>query len=192
MASAPKRRRVRRSNQHPTSTTQPNQTDDISQLVDTCMAAAMPIVQETVRQCILNSKQKETSQDAVTSAPGTSTLMEITSPDSAIQGPVPQNGQEAHSGSTRTPSSLMTTADFLISKSLSEELRSSYKNIFLTYKQFLQNHVDKAANPLVPKLSHLVAYIAHCFTQGLAASTTRTHISALSFIFQLGGYQDLT
>lgn len=95
MASAPKRRRVWRSNQHPTSTTQPNQTDDISQLVDTCMAAAMPIVQETVRQCILNSKQKETSQDAVTSAPGTSTLMEITSPDSAIQGPVPQNGQEA-------------------------------------------------------------------------------------------------
>lgn len=86
----------------------------------------------------------------------------------------------------------MTTADFLISKSLSEESRSSYKNIFLTYKQFLQNHVDKAANPLVPKLSHLVAYIAHCFTQGLAASTTRTHISALSFIFQLGGHQDLT
>lgn len=35
-------------------------------------------------------------------------------------------------------------------------------------------------------------YIAHCYQQGLAASTTRTHISALSFTFQLGGYQDLT
>lgn len=192
MASAPKRRRVRKSHQQANSTTQPNQTDDISQLVETCMAAAMPIVQETVRQCILNSRQNDTSQEAATSDPGISTLVDITSADSAVQGPVPQNGQDTHGGPTRTPASLMTTADYLISKSLSEESRSSYKNIFLTYKQFLQDHMDKAANPLVPKLSHLVSYIAHCFTQGLAASTARTHISALSFIFQLGGHQDLT
>lgn len=151
------------------------------------MAAAMPTVQETVRQCILTSRKNETLQEAAISAPGISTLMEITSPDSA-QGPVPQNGQETHGGPTKHPSSLMTTANFLISKSFSGESWSSYKNIFLTYKQFLQDHIDKAANPL----SHLVSYIAHFFTQGLAASTARIHISALSLIFQLGGHQDLT
>lgn len=79
MASAPKRRRVRKSHQQANSTTQPNQTDDISQLVETCMAAAMPIVQETVRQCILNSRQNDTSQEAATSDPGISTLVDITS-----------------------------------------------------------------------------------------------------------------
>ena len=38
----------------------------------------------------------------------------------------------------------------------------------------------------------MLLYIAHCYQSGLAASTTRTHIAALSFTFQLGGYQDLT
>lgn len=77
MNSAPKRRR--KSNQQPTSLTQQNQTDNISQLVEFCMAR--PIVQETVRQCILNSKQNETSWDAATCtlATGLSTLMEIMS-----------------------------------------------------------------------------------------------------------------
>lgn len=44
------------------------------------MAAAMPTVQETVRQCIPNSRKNETSQEAAISAPGISTLMKITSP----------------------------------------------------------------------------------------------------------------
>lgn len=35
-------------------------------------------------------------------------------------------------------------------------------------------------------------YIANCYRQGLAASTTRTHLSALSFTFQLSGYNDIT
>lgn len=48
------------------------------------MAAAMFIVPKTVRQCILNSRQNTTSQDEVTSAPGISTLMEITSPGTSI------------------------------------------------------------------------------------------------------------
>lgn len=46
--------------------------------------------------------------------------------------------------------------------------------------------------PLPPVLSHLVLYIAHCYKQGLAASTTKTHISALSYTFQIAGYPDLT
>lgn len=57
-----------------------------------------------------------------------------------------------HINPTITPSSVMITADFLISKLLSEESRSSYKNNFLSYKQFPHDHIDKAANPLAPKL----------------------------------------
>lgn len=69
---------------------------------------------------------------------------------------------------------------------------SSYRNIFATYKSSIHDQIDKNSSPLPPSLSHLLMYIAHCYQQGLAASTTRTHISALSFTFQLGGYQDLT
>lgn len=46
--------------------------------------------------------------------------------------------------------------------------------------------------PLPPSLKHLTAFIAHCYIKGLAASTTRTFISSLSFIFQLGNYQDIS
>lgn len=46
--------------------------------------------------------------------------------------------------------------------------------------------------PLPPVLSHLILYIAHCYKQGFAASTTKTHMSALSYTFQLAGYPDLT
>lgn len=84
------------------------------------------------------------------------------------------------------------TADSLIGKSLSKESRLSYKKIFQGYQQFIYNEIDKTAHPLPPSLSHLVLYIAHCFTKGLAAATTRTHISALGFIFQLGGFPDIT
>ena len=91
---------------------------------------------------------------------------------------------------TTTP--LTRTADFLIRSSLSEDSLSSYRNIFATYRSFIHAQVDKNASPLPPLLSHLLLYIAHCYQSGLAASTTRTHIAALSFTFQLGGYQDLT
>lgn len=60
MASTPKRRRTLTSSQQPSSFIQENQIDDISQLVDACIAADIPLVQETVRQCILSLKQQET------------------------------------------------------------------------------------------------------------------------------------
>lgn len=36
------------------------------------------------------------------------------------------------------------------------------------------------------------AFIAHCFQSKLAASTTRTLVSSLSFIFKLGDFSDVT
>ena len=52
--------------------------------------------------------------------------------------------------------------------------------------------MDNNTQPLPRMLSHHVLYIAHCYRQGLAASATKTHISALSYTFQLAGYPDLT
>lgn len=56
----------------------------------------------------------------------------------------------------------------------------------------MKQYVHPLHSPLPPSLNHMVLYIAYCYTQGLAASTTRTHISALSFTFQLGGFEDIT
>lgn len=54
MASTPKRRGTRKSSQQPSSLIQENQTNDMCQLVETCLAADIPMVQETLRQCILS------------------------------------------------------------------------------------------------------------------------------------------
>lgn len=58
MASTPKRRGTRKSSQQPSSLMQENQKDDISQL-ETCLAADILMAQETVRQCILSSRQQQ-------------------------------------------------------------------------------------------------------------------------------------
>jgi hypothetical protein len=86
----------------------------------------------------------------------------------------------------------MATADFLIGNSLSEESKLSYKKTFQSFRQFISDHIDNTVQPLPPVLSHLVLYIAFCFTKGLAVATVRTHIAALGFIFQLGGFTDIT
>ena len=41
-------------------------------------------------------------------------------------------------------------------------------------------------------MQHLTAFIAHCYIKGSAASTVRTAVSALSFVFQLGAFTDIT
>lgn len=53
-------------------------------------------------------------------------------------------------------------------------------------------HFGSGVNPLPSSSQHLSAFIANCFLRKLAASSTRTLASSLSFIFQLGGFQDIT
>ena len=69
---------------------------------------------------------------------------------------------------------------------------NSYKCIFSRYKNFIKRCIHPDQDPLPPSLDHLLLYIAFCYRQNLAASTTKTHIAALSFTFKLGNYQDLT
>lgn len=45
---------------------------------------------------------------------------------------------------------------------------------------------------LPPSVHHVSAFIANCFQSNLAASTTRTLISSLSFKFKLGDFSNVT
>lgn len=76
--------------------------------------------------------------------------------------------------------------------SLSKSTALAYKTTYLTYARFVAQVFGTRVHPLPPSLQHLSAFIAHCYLKGLAASTTRTFISSLSFIFQLGNYPDIT
>jgi hypothetical protein len=69
---------------------------------------------------------------------------------------------------------------------------SAYKSAFTAYKTFIFHHFGPSAAALPPSLHHLSTFIAHCFLRQLAASTTRTLVSSLSFTFQLGWYHDIS
>ena len=79
-----------------------------------------------------------------------------------------------------------------MSSSLSSDSLGLYRRVYSAYKSFVSESVDNNVQPLPPVLSHLVLYIAHCYRQGLAASKTKTDISALSYTFRIAGYPDLT
>lgn len=72
--------------------------------------------------------------------------------------------------------------------SLSPSTLSAYKAAFVTYRDFINMHFGSGINPSSLSLQHLSAFIANCFLRKLAASSTRTLVSSLSFIFQ----QDIT
>lgn len=69
---------------------------------------------------------------------------------------------------------------------------AAYKSAFQSYKLFVSQTYDQSTPPLPPRLEHLASFIAHCYQSNLAASTTRTIVSALSFICQLSSFQDFT
>lgn len=192
MASRPKRRRT--SNQTAETETQA--------LVKECMTAALPIIESVVKECFqsrnLQNRQATLVQpvpsdpDQPSNHPSTETIVRdnsafqaiVNQTDSKIQRTFSRHESEKNISSTGIATPLTSTADFLIRSSLTEDSLSSYRNIFATYKSFIHDQVDKNLSPLPPSLSHLLLYIAHCYQIGLAASTTRTHISALSFTFQ--------
>ncbi|XP_061191681.1 uncharacterized protein LOC133199882 [Saccostrea echinata] len=179
----------------------------IEHLVDTCMAAILPKLKETITSLIKDA-QSPTNQIATANPgpsqspepqlpePQSSALQHITgdtsATDSTIQSQLSEDGHGKYLSSKDFSSSLRSTADFLISTSLSQDSLNSYKNIFSRYKDFIKLHIHPNQNPLPPSLDHLLLCIAYCYRQNLAASTTKTHISALSFTFKLGNYQDLT
>lgn len=80
----------------------------------------------------------------------------------------------------------------LLQSSLLQSTIVSYQIAFQSHKQFLVQTFGEQVQLLPPSVQHMSALIAHCFQSNLAASTTRTLISSLSFIFKLGDFSDVT
>lgn len=91
----------------------------------------------------------------------------------------PPYRQRTDNSSSFLSKDLSKTADLLLRSSLSKFTTSAYKSEYWMYNQFSKKP------PFLLPLQHLLAFIAHCYFQRLAASTAFTLVSALSFIVQL-------
>ena len=67
----------------------------------------------------------------------------------------------------------------------------AYRSVFNTYNDFVCQFFPNE-QCLPPSMQHLSGFLVHCYLEGLAAATTRTFISLLSFIFPFGSYEDIT
>lgn len=220
MATRPKRRKRSTTSAEPTdSGDQPSPgipQIDVEGMVQSCMSAITPTLEETFRQYMHNYHargqvagqqptststvvRQSTQQNEPSAAAGSeiiqpqpSLLQELTDSGGRVQTAVSRHGQQTHPSSSETNSPLSNTMNFLLRSSLSQSTISSYHSAFQTYKQFIVQTFGDQVKPLPPSLQHMSAFIAHCFLTNLAASTTRTLVSSLSFTFKLGVCEDIT
>lgn len=198
--------------QSPSTDIQPSTSTNqaVEDLVRACMSSITPIIETTCRRVIeekLSTAEIPVPQtiassdpppvvpttDQSTSAEASPTLLqEMTATGSTIPHQISKYGQNTYTGSSLSCQDLTKTVDVLIRNSLSKSTVSAYKATYLNYQNFVIQFFGPTEQPLPPSLKHLTAFIAHCNIKGLAASTTRTFISSLSFIFQLGNYQDIS
>jgi hypothetical protein len=85
---------------------------------------------------------------------------------------------------------IQNVATDLIHGSLEKSSKESNRRVFAFYKEcmllyFPQEMVFPAS------LENLTLFIAYCFQKKIASSTVLTYMSAISFLLQLGGYEDL-
>nr|XP_022303974.1 uncharacterized protein LOC111111343 isoform X4 [Crassostrea virginica] len=221
MASKPKRKRTTRdvSTERPATISadisqepvQPSPTTDVQEMVTACMAAIVPTIAKTCRDILSQknavSSTATSSTDAAMASnstsvrnnsaeestiellPAQSLLQDITG--FRIQSEVSPYEQRTDTSSSFVSKDLSQTADLLIRSSLSTSTTAAYKSVFQSYKEFIELFFPTDC-PLPPSLQHLTVFIAHCYLKGSAASTVRTAVSALSFVFQLGGFTDIT
>ena len=75
--------------------------------------------------------------------------------------------------------------------SLEKSSKDSYRRVFAFYKEFMLLYFPQEM-VFPASLENLTLFIAYCFQKKLASSTVLTYMSAISFLLQLGGYEDLT
>ncbi|XP_062602257.1 uncharacterized protein LOC134263918 [Saccostrea cucullata] len=220
MASRPKRRRTSTKRQDPpTTTTSERRSEDVSIIFHQCMSKIMPTIEETLKTCMDDyfksksasllpptassppptafSPQPTASSppppgplEPSTTSPATTLLSEITG--QRVPNTVSLHGSGLHPCEPSIDKSLNQTAESLLYRSLSPSTVAAYKSAFQAYKLFILQTYGEEMSPLPPCLEHLAYFIANCYQTNLAASTNRTIISALSFIFQLSSSQDVT
>lgn len=79
----------------------------------------------------------------------------------------------------------------LIRGSLAKSSKESYRRVFAFYKEFMLLYFPQEM-VFPASLENLTLFIAYCFQKKLASSSVLTYMSAISFLLQLGGYEDLT
>ena len=83
---------------------------------------------------------------------------------------------------------IQNVATNLIHGSLEKSSKESYRRVFVFYKEFMLLYFPQEM-VFPASLENLTLFIAFCFQKKLASSTVLT--SAISFLLQLGGYEDL-
>ena len=85
---------------------------------------------------------------------------------------------------------IQNVATNLIHGSLAKSSKESYRRVFAFYKEFMLLYFPQEM-VFPASLENLTLFIAYCFQKELASSTVLTYMSAISFLLQLGGYEDL-
>jgi integrase len=86
---------------------------------------------------------------------------------------------------------IQNVATNLIHGSLAKSSKESYRRVFAFNKEFMLLYFPLEI-VFPASLEHLTLFIAYCFQKKIASSTVLTYMSAISFLLQLGGYEDLT
>ena len=114
--------------------------------------------------------------------------------DSEVQRRISIDGSTSNSelcGHSATLKQIQNVATNLIHGSLAKSSKESYRRVFAFYKEFMLLYFPQEM-VFPASLEHLTLFIAYCFQKKLASSTVLTYMSAISFLLQLGGYEDLT
>lgn len=109
----------------------------------------------------------------------------------SVQDALSLYGSRSNPSTSRLPAPLKQAEDQFLRSSLSASTITAYKTAYNTYHNFVCSFFPNQ-QCLPPSMHHLSAFLAHCYLKGLAAATTRTLVSSLSFVFQLGSYPDIT
>ena len=113
--------------------------------------------------------------------------------DSEVQRRISIDGSTSNSelcGHSATLKQIQNVATNLIHGSLAKSSKESYRRVFAFYKEFMLLYFPQEM-VFPASLEHLTLFIAYCFQKKLASSTVLTYMSAISFLLQLGGYEDL-
>jgi hypothetical protein len=111
--------------------------------------------------------------------------------DSEVQRRISIDGSTSNSelsGHSATLKQIQNVATNLIHGSLEKSSKDSYRRVFAFYKEFMLLYFPQEM-VFPASLENLTLFIAYCFQKKLASSTVLT--SAISFLLQLGGYEDL-
>ena len=103
-----------------------------------------------------------------------------------LSGSMHKYGSNAISSTFNNARPLKDIASFILKNSLSTASRAAYAKTFAFYSVSMSSHFPNV--PLLPPTTeHLAHFIAFCFRRNIAALTLKSHISALSYNFEIKG-----